>query len=281
MQKFEVSIIVPCYNQSEYLDECLQSVQEQTFQNWECIIVNDGSHDATEAIAQKWERTDSRFKYLPKENGGLSNARNSGIAIASGEFILPLDADDTIASDYVALALIEFEQDLSLKVVYCLAEKFGGESGIWDLKPFSLKALALQNMIFCTAMYKKQDWVSVSGYDPKMIYGYEDWEFWIAILKNGGAVKQLNTVGFYYRIKPNSMIQLLDYEKKKHLLEYISIKHADLYVAQFGSFIAFHKKIDSAKYDYRKRIKDKKFIFDAFCKTFFGFTVFGKFKKPN
>lgn len=276
-----VSIIVPCYNQAAFLDDCLQSVLDQTLLDWECIIVNDGSRDDTEIISQKWIAKDTRFKYLLKENGGLSNARNSGIEIAKGEFILPLDADDKIANNYVALAFNEFKNDLSLKIVYCDAEKFGTETGIWDLKPFSIKVLALQNIIFCSAMFKKADWERVSGYDSKMIYGYEDWEFWIAILKNGGNVKKLNIIGFYYRMKPNSMIQLLDYEKKQQLIEYISVKHADLYVAQFGSFIALQKKIDKVKYDYSKRIKDKKFIFDAFCKTFFGFTIFGKFKRTQ
>lgn len=71
-----ISVIVPCYNQAQYLDECLQSVLDQTYQNWECIIVNDGSPDNTEEIALRWTKKDSRFRYLKKENEGLSSARN-------------------------------------------------------------------------------------------------------------------------------------------------------------------------------------------------------------
>lgn len=275
----KVSIIVPCYNQAQYLDEALQSVLVQTYQEWECIIVDDGSPDNTEEIAKKWLEKDSRFKYLYKENGGLSNARNSGIDIANGEFILPLDADDQIGNDYLELAIDEFQKDASLKVVYCKAEKFGEESGVWDLKPFSVKDLALQNMIFCSSVFKKEDWTKVSGYDANMIYGLEDWEFWIAILKKGGGVKQLDKIGFYYRMKHDSMIQVLNYEKKKKLHEYISIKHADFYVAQFGSFIQLNDKLEKVKFDYEHRFKNKKFIIDVFCKTFFGFSFFGKFNK--
>ena len=62
-----ISVIVPCYNQAQYLDECLQSVLDQTYQNWECIIVNDGSPDHTEEVAKKWTEKDPRFKYLKKE----------------------------------------------------------------------------------------------------------------------------------------------------------------------------------------------------------------------
>ena len=85
-----ISIIVPCYNQAQYLDECLQSVLDQTYHNWECIIVNDGSPDNTEEFANKWTAKDSRFKYLLKTNGGLSSARNAGIETANGEWILSI-----------------------------------------------------------------------------------------------------------------------------------------------------------------------------------------------
>ncbi|HQE33873.1 MAG TPA: glycosyltransferase family 2 protein, partial [Flavobacterium alvei] len=87
MQTSKVSVIVPCYNQAQYLDESLASIYHQTHTNWECLIVNDGSLDHTEEIAQKWKAKDPRFIYIPKENSGVSNARNLGIEKASGEFI--------------------------------------------------------------------------------------------------------------------------------------------------------------------------------------------------
>ncbi len=89
-----VSIIVPCNNQAQYLEESLQSILDQTYIHWECIIVNDGIPDHTETVARKWEAKDSRFIYLHKENGGVSSARSLGIEKAKSEFILTLDADD-------------------------------------------------------------------------------------------------------------------------------------------------------------------------------------------
>lgn len=91
-----ISVIVPCYKQAQYLDECLQSVYEQTYPHWECIIVNDGSPDHTEEVAQRWLKKDKRFKYIYKENGGLSSARNVGIREARGEWIQFLDSDDLL-----------------------------------------------------------------------------------------------------------------------------------------------------------------------------------------
>jgi len=100
-----VSIIVPCYNQAPYLSEALQSVLEQTYDNWECIIVNDGSPDNTKEVAQEWVKKDARFIYLYKENGGLSSARNAGLALVTGDYIQFLDADDYLDARKFELSL--------------------------------------------------------------------------------------------------------------------------------------------------------------------------------
>ncbi|WP_433779210.1 glycosyltransferase family 2 protein [Flavobacterium anhuiense] len=269
-----VSVIVPCYNQAQYLDECLQSILEQTYSDWECIIVNDGSPDNTKEIAQKWLAKDSRFKYVKKENGGLSSARNYGINIAIGKFILPLDADDRIGSEYLEKSIAVFKKESWTKLVYCKAEKFGAESAVWNLPEFSLDSLGYFNMIFCSALYRKSEWEKVGGYDVNMIYGLEDWEFWIAILKNGGGVKQLDYIGFYYRIKNNSMIRELKAEEKKYLFEYISVKHADFYVKQYGSFMALNKTFQDYKKDCSEGIIGRKKALNLFLKTFFGVSLF-------
>lgn len=274
----KVSIIVPCYNQAQFLDEALQSVLDQTYQNWECIIVNDGSPDHTEEIAKKWVAKDTRFIYLYKENGGLSSARNAGIDKARGEFILPLDADDKIASVYVTLAVESFQNDTSLKIVYCKAEKFGEEEGLWQLAPFSIYDLALNNMIFCSAFFRKMDWELIDGYDVNMIYGLEDWEFWIAILKNGDNVKCLDEVCFYYRIKNDSMVKRLNAEKRKKTFEHLSIKHADFFVKQLGSFMYLNSVNQKIESEFENKLKSEKFVIDLFFSTFFKFTIFGKYK---
>jgi len=91
-----VSVIIPCYKQGHFLPEALASVQNQTFENWECIIINDGSPDNTADIAHAWVSKDKRFRYLSQPNCGLTRARNRGILEARGDYIQFLDADDLI-----------------------------------------------------------------------------------------------------------------------------------------------------------------------------------------
>lgn len=260
----KISVIVPCYNQAQYLDECLQSVLDQTYTDWECIIVNDGSPDNTEDVAKKWTEKDARFKYLKKENGGLSSARNAGIENAKGEWILPLDADDKIGERYLELAEKEFEKEYT--IIYCEAEFFGDKTGKWELPEFSIPVLAEKNCIFCSAFYNKSNWERVGGYDIKMQYGLEDWEFWINILNNDKFnVFKLNYVGFYYRMKENSMITNLVNDRKKQMICYIEQKHFqfftkhlglihELYSAQQKEREKYHSVINSKRYKIGNRI---------------------------
>ena len=231
-----ISVVVPCYNQAQYLDECLQSVLDQTYQNWECIIVNDGSPDHTEEVAKKWLEKDPRFRYIDKENGGLSSARNAGIKIAKGEWILPLDADDRIGNLYLELASLEFNKDYS--IIYSEAEFFEGKKGRWNLCEFSVNEMAKQNCIFCSAFFRKSSWEKVRGYDINLIYGLEDWEFWISIIRKVSTnVYKIPEICFYYRVKNVSMIKNLNTDKRKFALDYISIKHVDFFVSEMGNFI--------------------------------------------
>ncbi|CAM3438874.1 glycosyltransferase family 2 protein [Aequorivita lipolytica] len=269
-----ISIILPCYNQAEYLPEALESVLKQSHSRWECIIVDDGSPDETKRIADEWLIKDSRFSYIKIKNRGLSNARNVGINKAKGEIILPLDADDKIADNYIELSLEEFRKDETVKLVYCKAQKFGIEQGIWVLPNFSLNKLAQINMIFCASFFYKKDWLDIGGYDINMVYGLEDWEFWISLLKNGGTVKKIDSIGFYYRVKKVSMITNLQKEQKEEMLQYMSVKHADFFVKQLGSFYALNKELRTLKRAYMKKVNNKKYVLNLFLKTFFGISIF-------
>ena len=267
-----ISIIVPCYNQAQYLDECLQSVLDQTYQDWECIIVNDGSPDDTEEVAKKWLDKDVRFKYLHKENGGLSSARNAGIEIAEGEWILPLDADDKIGNLYLKLAEKEFAKDYT--VIYCEAEYFGDKSGLWELPDYNIKALATGNPIFCTAFFKKSDWEKVGGYDMNMTFGLEDWEFWISLLKGNNKAYRVPEVCFFYRIKAQSMITRFHSENKIKMLKYIEVKHLDFFHQQLGSI----HLLNHEKNNYKVMFEDsnKKLLSKRYKLTNYFFSIFNK-----
>lgn len=244
-----VSIIVPCYNQSQYLDEALQSVMQQFYKDWECIIVNDGSTDSTEEIAKKWVSKDVRFKFINQSNLGVSAARNTGVKFSKGSFVLCLDADDLISGDYIQLAIEAFLNNTDLSLVYSKAEKFGEQKGKWDLPEFSLKRLAQSNIIFNAAFFKKEDWQRIGGFDENMKEGLEDWEFWINLLKDGAQVFQIPKVCFFYRINKQSRNRSILSSHYKTLYEYISKKHIDFFIKQIGSYPELVKKMNKMKRD--------------------------------
>lgn len=231
LNKPTISVIIPCYNQAQYIECALQSVLSQSYDDWECIIVNDGSPDHTGEIAKHWIAKDPRFKYLEKNNGGLSSARNAGIEIALGEYILPLDADDYISDNYLLDCIKVIEKNKDIKIVYGKAIKFGVEQTEWKLPDYSFLNLLEYNMIYCSAIYRKSDWKNIGGYDTELKSGFEDWEFWISLLKEGGRVERVLTCTFFYRVKEESMIKSLasNTEEKKRISEYIFNKHRTCY----------------------------------------------------
>ena len=92
-----VSIIVPIFNTEQYLSRCLDSIESQTFNDWECILINDGSTDKSENICNEYANKDSRFKVINQKNSGVSAARNAGLDVAKGEWIGFVDSDDWIS----------------------------------------------------------------------------------------------------------------------------------------------------------------------------------------
>lgn len=231
-----VSIIVPCYNQAQYLEECLLSVLNQSYDNWECLIVNDGSSDNTSDIAKSWCLKDSRFIYLEKNNGGLSSARNYGIKNAKGNWILPLDADDYISINYLNLASVYFKNE-NIKLIYCKAKKFGIDQGEWILPEFSLEQLAIQNIIFCTAFFRRKDWEMIGGYDENLKLGCEDWDFWISLLKNYDVknIIRIEEFCFFYRTKDYSMVKSITDSRQNQIYNYIEKKHFDFFIKYLGN----------------------------------------------
>ncbi len=112
----QISIVVPCYNYGHYLSLTLDSVLQQTYEHWECIIVDDGSTDNSAEVAMTWVNKDPRFIYIRQDNAGLSAARNTGLKNAKGNYIQFLDADDLIAPNklQVQIAILSERNDKDL-----------------------------------------------------------------------------------------------------------------------------------------------------------------------
>ncbi len=226
-----ISVVIPCYNQGEFLEESVHSIVNQSYNNWECIIVDDGSTDNSRDIANNFLKQDSRIKYHYKTNGGLSSARNYGIKHAIGEYILPLDSDDFISTNYLELALIEIQKSINTKVVFGAVQNFGtlNERCVND-SIFDFQKQLISNQIHCCGIYRKSDAIMAGGYDEKMKKGFEDWEFYIRLLGNGGDAVQLKDIALNYRRKEVSMLSTLSEDHLKfEVSNYIISKNIQYY----------------------------------------------------
>ena len=222
-----VSIIIPCFNHENFIEETIRSVATSAHSPIEIIVVNDGSSDNSELVVKSLQHHYPNLKYISQKNAGPAAARNRGIKESNGKYILPLDADDLISADYIEKAVDMLENDPLVKLVYCNAEFFGERQGKWNLPEFKIDKLAIDNMIFCSAVYRKADWTLTGGYDERMTWGWEDWEFWISLLKNGGEVVRLPITGFYYRVRKNSRRKSTNKDAKKKTIDLINEKHKE------------------------------------------------------
>lgn len=237
-----VSVIIPCYNQAEYLSSTLDSVLAQTYRNWEAIIVNDGSPDNTDEIAKRYIDKDSRIKYIYQKNQGLATSRNVGIKNSNGEYILPLDADDLIEPTYLEKAINHFNRFPDTKLVYCKADLFGKINSPWELQTYDYDSFIWENCIFCSAFFKRSDYNKTDGYNPNMIHGYEDWDFWLSLLRKEDIVHCLNEVLFHYRIKETSMLTELTRSHSQDSLIQLYTNHQAIYKPYINKIIIYHNK---------------------------------------
>lgn len=118
MEKPLVSVIVPAYQAEPYLTQCLDSILGQTYGNLEILVVNDGSRDKTKEICDAYAQRDSRIRPFHKENGGVSSARNVGLANATGEYVVFCDSDDTMRREYVS-HLVKLARENACQMSYC------------------------------------------------------------------------------------------------------------------------------------------------------------------
>lgn len=114
-----VSIVVTCYNQEKYIRETLESVSQQTWQNWECIIVDDGSTDNSAVIIKEFTKKDTRCQYQYQENSGVARARNAGFLKSKGEFVQFLDGDDTLLPEKLKEQIQAFKNNKDCSVIVC------------------------------------------------------------------------------------------------------------------------------------------------------------------
>jgi glycosyltransferase involved in cell wall biosynthesis len=212
--KGKVSIVIPCYNHGTMLSEALASVEQVRNGNLlEVIIVDDGSSDP-ETIRILKEVAEAGYRVVSQPNRRVSAARNAGIRLANGEFILPLDSDNRIRGTYLNEAVALLKENPSLDVIYADAEYFGEKTGRWHVEKFDLSSLLRMNFIDVCALYRKALWEEVDGYDEQMLWmGVEDWDFWLRVAAHGGTFVHLNKIGFDYRVRAGSqLVQMIGFD---------------------------------------------------------------------
>ncbi len=223
----KVSVIIPSYKYAHYLKECVESVKSQTYPVHEIIVVNDGSPDNTSEVARELG-----VILVEKENGGLSSARNAGIKVATGDWIMCLDADDKLVPGAIEEHVKLIIDDMT--IAQCALMEFGERHIVMIPNKANLERVMQSNTIYCNALFNKKMWEAVGGYDESdtMRLGFEDWEFWVRLLAHGCHVKTSDFIALRYRVHANNMTKETTHPNRQKLYDYIYEKHKDLYEAK-------------------------------------------------
>ena len=227
-----VSIVIPCYNQAQYLEEAVQSVLDQTYPNIEIIIINDGSTDNSEEIASHLQKQyPEKIRIILQENSGVAVARNNGIEEAKGEYILPFDADDILHEKMVESTLYAM-QKYKVDIVSPNVQCFGTKSYLITPVSFPECTLLYSNCWVIASLFRKKVWETVGGYKINMKEGYEDWEFWINVYKHDFIFYHLPITLWRYRTKEISR-DIIATTKDVYLKAKIILNHPELYTLPY------------------------------------------------
>lgn len=206
---FLVSIIVPCFNSEKYLDFCLKSIESQTYQNFEVLLIDDNSTDNTYFILQEWSKKDIRFKFFKNNKCGVSSARNFGIKIAKGEYICFVDSDDFIDKNYLKYML-----DIAIKsgalMVQCnfreiYESMYPKNCNNYNVISYSMKD-SLHHLIHPNDLAVK-DYLWNKLYNAKLLEGmsfeegryFEDVSYMYKIIKKTDMLISIDCILYYYR----------------------------------------------------------------------------------
>lgn len=205
-----ISIVIPSFNQSEYLEDCIESAYNQTLAPLEILVVDDGSTDNSLEIAQRYEfrefpGVESPVRVIRQINKGLPSARNTGIMNAKGDYILFLDADDMLKENAIA-KFTEIINGTNGDVIAPSFQEIGKGNREIILGNFTLEDLKVANRIGYFCAIKRSVLLECGGYQPKMKWGYEDYHLWFELWSRSKTFVVTTDVLVKYRVKEKSMI---------------------------------------------------------------------------
>jgi glycosyltransferase involved in cell wall biosynthesis len=209
-----VTVIVPCYNYAHYLGDTLASLVDQTYSNWECIIVDDGSTDNTKEVAMSFVDRDPRYVYIYQENKGLPGARNTGMKNAKGIYFQYLDADDLLQEDKLKVQSTFLNEHPEVDIVYGdvffftneakeeILANYPGLDGkihmprVKGKGPVVVKEFLKSNIKVNTPLVRKTVIDRIGLMDESLVVSSEDWKFWLTAA--------INSISFYYNEVPGT-----------------------------------------------------------------------------
>ena len=229
----KVSVVVPIYNVEQYLDKCVKSIISQTYKDLEIILVDDGSIDNSSSLCDEWGKKDSRIKVVHKENGGLSSARNAGLEIATGEYIMFEDSDDWLEIDIVEKSVARIEKDKSDLVIFGYKKvntkgkeldffTFGDKTYLNDELLNQLHSRILEmsfgyawNKLYRLSIIRKSGIVNDGS-----IIDREDLYFNLSLFNYLNKVSYLEYVGYNYLQRQTSLLHNADLKRIKGIKEF-------------------------------------------------------------
>lgn len=204
-----VSVIITNYNYAQYVGEAIKSVLNQTYENLEIIVIDDGSTDNSDKIISGYAKKNKNIRYIKQKNQGVVSARNKGLAKISGEFFLFLDGDDMLPNDYVK-TLIAVAQEDEVDVVYTDYQKFGETDDKSDFPEYDLEKLKRGNYIHVSALVRSSV-VKRHKFDERLSkLSHEDWDFFLGIALDGAKIKKAKQVRLLYRVHSSSRSLQID-----------------------------------------------------------------------
>lgn len=241
-QSIRLSVVIPCFNDGEFIEEAIASIETCSDSVYEIIIVNDGSKDTSTLNILNKLRSKG-YKVLDQQNRGCGAARNTGIRAAQGEYILPVDADCRIRPIYISRGIEILDRYPDVAVVYGNVEFFGEETGVREIPEFNLSSLVNHNYIDNCAVFRKSVWKECGYYDEKMpFFGFEDWDLWLSIAKRKYKFYHAQEVVFEYRVRPVSLSTAGRGEKKaKAMCKYIASKHSAWFPKEYRYYYKLYR----------------------------------------
>lgn len=238
----QIAVIIPCFNDGATLEAALASVKAQLLPAAEVVVVDDGSSEQLtinlidKLIVDGYPGLENLY-VMRQANQGPSMARNRAIECCKSPWIFPLDADDLMRPTALDSLWNAAKEDPSRGIIYGSVRFFGGRSAVSDFPKYNESVMALGNVIPVSALFKREAWSDVGGYQVAMNHGWEDWDFWLSLLERGEQVHQLQAVILDVRVKNKSRNRGWSSAERQQIVNILVSHHHDFFCKHIATLL--------------------------------------------